>query len=248
VRLSPKGYWGPPTSSVDWCESNYRFSPYVAEFMNTLSSLAMITVGIVGLVRYRKTLERRFLVAFFAIAVVGLGSALFHATLRFELQMLDELPMLYLALVMVFILLELRPGRRYARWLPLALAAHGVLVTLLCALTRGRLQFFVFHLSFGSLEAVALFRLYLLYRATEIARVRRLFRLGVSSYLGAVALWFIDLRYCHFLSVTLPSFGIPNPELHAVWHVLVSFGFYLIVVLVAEARLAALRETAVVTS
>jgi dihydroceramidase len=241
VRFSPEGYWGPPTSSVDWCESNYRFSPYVAEFMNTLSSLAMVTVGIVGLVRYRKTLERRFLVAFFAIAVVGLGSALFHATLRFELQMLDELPMLYLALVMVFILLELRPGSRYGRWLPLALAAHGVLVTLLSALTRGRMQFVVFHLSFGSLEAFALFRVYLLYRATEIARVRRLFRLGMSSYLGAVAIWFIDLRYCHFLSVTLPSFGIPNPELHAVWHVLVSFGFYLLVVLVAEERLAALR-------
>jgi dihydroceramidase len=103
------------------------------------------------------------------------------------------------------------------------------------------MQFVVFHLSFGSLEAFALFRVYLLYRATEIARVRRLFRLGMSSYLGAVAIWFIDLRYCHFLSVTLPSYGIPNPELHAVWHVLVSFGFYLLVVLVAEERLAALR-------
>jgi dihydroceramidase len=241
VPSPPDGYWGRPTSSVDWCEANYRFTPYVAEFFNTLSSLAMITVGVIGLVRYRKTLETRFLVAFFAIAVVGLGSSLFHTTLRFELQMLDELPMLYLALVMVFILLELRPGTRYGRWLPWALAAHGVLVTLLSSLTRGRVQFFVFHLSFGSLEVLALYRVYLLYRSTESARIRRLFRLGVTSYVGAVGLWFIDLRYCHFLSVTLPSFGIPNPELHAVWHVLVSYGFYLIVVLVAEARLAALR-------
>jgi dihydroceramidase len=70
----------------------------------------------------------------------------------------------------------------------------------------------------------------------------------MSSYLGAVALWFIDLRYCHFLSVTLPSFGIPNPELHAVWHVLVSFGFYLLVALVAEARLAALHSSSAVAS
>jgi dihydroceramidase len=157
--------------------------------------------------------------------------------------MLDELPMLYLALVMVFILLELRPGSRYGRFLPIALVLHGVLVTALSALTRGRLQFFVFHLSFGSLEAFALFRVYLLYRSTTSARVRRLFRLGMSSYLGAVGLWFTDLEFCGFVSVTLPSFGIPNPELHAVWHVLVSFGFYLLVVLIAEERGAALRSS-----
>jgi len=241
MRNPPDGYWGPATSSVDWCEANYRFSPYVAELFNTLSSLAIVGVGILGLVRYRKKLETRFSLAFLAIATVGLGSALFHATLRFEHQMLDELPMLYLTLVMVFILLELRPERSHGRWLPLALAAHGILVTLLCSLTRGRLQFFVFHASFGSAEAFALYRVYLLYRASNRPRVRRLFRLGMSSYLGAVGLWFIDLRYCHFLSVTLPSFGIPNPELHAVWHVLVSFGFYLLVVLVAEERLEALR-------
>jgi dihydroceramidase len=236
----PDGIWGAPTSSVDWCEQNYRFSPYVCELFNTLSSLAMVTVGAVGFLRHRKTLETRFLLAFFAIAVVGLGSALFHATLRFELQMLDELPMLYLALIMVFILLELRPGRRYGRALPVALALHGVLVTALSALTRGRLQFFVFHVSFGSLEAFALFRVYLLYRASTNARVHRLFRLGMTSYLLAVALWFVDLEFCGFVSVTLPRFGVPNPELHAVWHVLVSFGFYLLVVLIAEERTAAL--------
>jgi dihydroceramidase len=236
----PDGIWGPPTSSVDWCEQNYRFSPYVCELFNTLSSLAMVTVGVVGFLRHRKTLETRFLLAFIAIAVVGLGSTLFHGTLRFELQMLDELPMLYLALIMVFILLELGPGRRYGRLLPVALALHGVLVTALSALTRGRLQFFVFHVSFGSLEAFALFRVYLLYRASTNPRVHRLFRLGMTSYLVAVLLWFVDLKFCDFVSVTLPRIGIPNPELHAVWHVLVSFGFYLLVVLIAEERTAAL--------
>ena len=26
------GYWGRPTATIDWCESNYEVTPYVAEF------------------------------------------------------------------------------------------------------------------------------------------------------------------------------------------------------------------------
>ena len=245
MRFPPEGYWGPPTSSVDWCEANYRFTPYVCELFNTLSSLAMVAVGVVGLVRYWKKVEWRFLVAFFAISLVGLGSALFHATLKYELQMLDELPMVYLALVMVFTLLEIQPGSRYGRRLPIALASYGALVTLVCAFARGRFQFWFFQMSFGLIEMFALYRVYLLYKASESARVRRLFRFGMGAYVLAVELWFVDIAFCGFVSRTLPSIGIPNPELHAVWHVLVSFGFYLLVVLVAEVRAAALRPSPV---
>jgi len=33
-----EGFWGNPTSNIDWCEDNYQLSPYVAEFWNALSS------------------------------------------------------------------------------------------------------------------------------------------------------------------------------------------------------------------
>ena len=35
--MTSSGVWGPPTSSVDWCETNYDWSQYVAEMFNTLS-------------------------------------------------------------------------------------------------------------------------------------------------------------------------------------------------------------------
>ncbi|KAI8393790.1 uncharacterized protein BYT42DRAFT_18851 [Radiomyces spectabilis] len=37
LDVEPVGYWGPITSSVDWCEKNYTHWYYVAEWWNTLS-------------------------------------------------------------------------------------------------------------------------------------------------------------------------------------------------------------------
>ncbi|XP_013916330.1 PREDICTED: alkaline ceramidase 3 [Thamnophis sirtalis] len=63
------GYWGPPTSTLDWCEENYVVSSYIAEFS------------------------------------VGLGSWCFHMTLKYEMQLLDELPMIYSCCVFVYCLI-----------------------------------------------------------------------------------------------------------------------------------------------
>ncbi len=236
------GYWGAPTATVDWCESNYAHSSYVCEWFNTLSSLALIVCGVAGVWLHRRLLERRFIMAFAAVGVVGLGSVAFHATLRRELQMLDELPMLYSALIMVFILVENRATRRFGPWFPALLVLHGALVTYLSSATRGALQFYLFHISFGSLELFALLRVAAIRRRSTSPVVRRLFAFGMSSYVGAVALWWVDLRFCELLAVKLPSLGLFNPQLHAVWHVLVSAGLYLLTLLVAYDRLGILGQ------
>src|SRR4051812_30474645 len=197
----------------------------------------MIAAGAIGLFMHRRVLERRFAAAFFAVSVVGLGSVAFHATLRRELQMMDELPMLYSALVMVFILLENRPRPRFGSWFPALLVAHGVLVSYLCASTRGALQFYLFHASFGSLELFALSRVYAIHRRSESPLIHRLFRLGMGSYVMAIVVWFADLKFCPTLSIVFPAHGVPNPQLHAVWHLMVSCGLYWLTLLIAYDRL-----------
>jgi dihydroceramidase len=231
------GLWGPPTSSVDWCEANYEHTRYVCEFYNTLSSAAMLLAGALGIWLHRQTLERRFLWAFFALAVVGVGSMAFHATLRFEFQMLDELPMLYTALVMLYIVLENARERRFGGWLPFALVAHGALVTSLSAFTRGALQFYLFQLSFASMEVFALYRVYAIYRGSGSHVVRKLFWIGMISYGLAILCWFVDLKACSVVGGLLPAHGIPNPQLHAWWHVLVSSGLYVLTLMLASHRL-----------
>ncbi len=230
------GFWGPVTSSVDWCESNYVHSFYVAELFNTISSLAMVTMGALGFWLHRRTLERRFLLAFALVALVGIGSVAFHGTLRFELQMLDELPMLYTVIVLVYALVEDEKQRKYGRWFPWALFAYGVVATYLCAFTRGQAQFLAFQLSFGSLELFSIYRAYRLFRRSTDPVVRRLFRRGIGLYAAALIAWFVDIRFCGFVSVTLPRLGFANPELHAVWHVVVSLGLYLLILQIAYER------------
>jgi len=236
------GFWGAPTSTIDWCESNYAITPYVAEFFNTVSSLAIVAVAVAGIVLHIRLLERRFLAAFAAVAVVGAGSAAFHATLRFGLQMLDELPMLYSALIMVYILTERRPKRRFGVWFPWLLCGHGLLITLLTSLTQGPVQFYSFHISFGTLELFALVRVFQISRSHAAAKARGVFWFGMCSYLIGIVVWLVDLRYCNLVSIILPQNGIPYLEFHSVWHVLVALGFYHLLVFLAYDRLVILGE------
>jgi hypothetical protein len=46
ASASVKGFWGQRTSSVNFCEDDYVVSYYVAEWYNTLSSLAIVFVAV----------------------------------------------------------------------------------------------------------------------------------------------------------------------------------------------------------
>ena len=136
AKENANGYWGKITSSVDWCEINYQVSSYICEFFNSFSSIAMVLVGILGYLLQKDLLETRFVVAMSMISLVGMGSFAFHATLKQPMQMLDEVPMLWDALSMLYILLEneAAPARSYGNWLPVVLVCYGVGTSLLVAL------------------------------------------------------------------------------------------------------------------
>jgi dihydroceramidase len=235
VPVDPVGFWGPPTASIDWCEQNYALLPWVCEAFNTFSSLAMVLAGALGL--SRQTFAPKVRAAFALLVLVGLGSIAFHATLRFGLQMLDELPMLYLVTWMAWILVENGPEPRLGRWFPAALVVYVLLATA-ATVQRGGAQFLAFHLSFGTLEILCLGRVTWLAQKPENAPVRRSFVLGLAAYAMGIGVWFMDLKACTLLSVTLPAHGIPNPQLHAWWHVLVSIGFFLLLRVVSFDRAA----------
>ena len=96
--------YGSITATLDWCEENL-FTPiwFIAEFWNTISNAGMIALGVYGAYRGKKDgLNLSNILVFVSLAVVGLGSTLFHATLLFESQLADELPMLWCDATVVY--------------------------------------------------------------------------------------------------------------------------------------------------
>ncbi|CCD25088.1 ceramidase NDAI_0E02710 [Naumovozyma dairenensis CBS 421] len=93
---SQSGFWGETTAIIDWCEENYVVSNYIAEWSNTLTNLGFVMAASYSIYcAYRNKLEKRFILIGLGFALVGVGSWLFHMTLKFHFQLLDELPMVY---------------------------------------------------------------------------------------------------------------------------------------------------------
>ena len=85
------GFWGPPTSAIDWCEDNYVRSHYVAEFHNTWTNTFFVGVAIAILNRcHRQGLPAHFKFGAGCMVLTGAFSGLFHATLWLSMQRLDE--------------------------------------------------------------------------------------------------------------------------------------------------------------
>ena len=83
-------------ANIKYCESidNYKFSDYIAEYFNTMSSLIFIFIGLYGLCK--KDLTFKYYFSEIIIIVVGVGSAIFHGNQSYLGEVLDEASMLLL--------------------------------------------------------------------------------------------------------------------------------------------------------
>ena len=80
------------SSPIRWCESKlgqmYLYSPYIVEFWNSITSLVFCLFAIFGYLQYKnKNKDNIPWVLFFSI---GITSFLFHSTMSFIGQFLDE--------------------------------------------------------------------------------------------------------------------------------------------------------------
>ncbi|KAI9222394.1 ceramidase [Blastocladiella britannica] len=117
-----------PDSLLNWCEFDYEVTWLIAEFFNTISNFWYMAFAVFGIYNaFRYHYETRFILAHVALFVVGFGSALFHGTLTYNAQLLDEVPMLFVAAIILYCCVSLQSPRP-PRWVPWTLLAY-VLVT-----------------------------------------------------------------------------------------------------------------------
>ncbi|CAG2114019.1 unnamed protein product [Medioppia subpectinata] len=164
---------------------------------------------------------------------------MFHMTLKYEMQLFDELPMLWGSLMLVYCILTLlypsidaSPTATAAT--KLALVAYGVVSTLAYLLLKTPL---LFQCSYGFLVTL------MLYLDICVAKYkpcdRRIFYWAAFFYYSGFALWNIDNIFCDKLSLLrqfLPAFLVPFTQLHALWHCLAGYGSYLHIVFTAHSR------------
>ncbi|KAL7930228.1 ceramidase [Trichoderma chlorosporum] len=230
-------FWGSQTSYLNFCEEDYIITRYIAEFINTLSSLVFVAYGIYGLLQLRsKHPDVSRLVPYFGLIGVGLCSAGYHMTLKYHTQMSDELSMHMLLTPLLFRLLSFKASPQRTRLLGIVLSTIFVVVMV----THMVMDEFLLHAtSFGL--GVYLLATYSLKKIQQIveprnkATLRNMALFGCANFGFGYFVWLIDRWVCNLLTETKHFVGLPLAfllELHGWWHIFTAIGGYIAVVVV----------------
>lgn len=241
----PTGYWGPITSTLLWCEEKYRWSRYVAEPINTVTNVFFIALSLYGFrVTLRERLPLRYAICHLGVALVGFGSAMFHGTLMYWTQLLDELPMIYTSAFLTYCVCETTKGYgkpRFRILLPTTLTLLVVWITVVYVSNGNP----VFHqVAYASIQLVSTIRvIYLLtspsssLNSTPTVRerkreIQKLYLFGAIIFLTGFAIWNIDNIFCYHLRQARKKVGYPWAVLlegHGWWHILTGWGAYCLI-------------------
>ncbi|KAI1793116.1 alkaline phytoceramidase [Ganoderma leucocontextum] len=242
--LAPHAFWGPVTATLDWCEVNYQFSRYIAEAANSFSNLFTIGLAAYGATQsVTEKLPPRYLVGYAGFALVGLGSFIFHATLLFEAQLMDELPMVYVASYCCAILFDTARGfdlrKSNASQLGAIFTVFNVLFTWSYYVSRNP----VYHqVVFATLMFTTTFRTVHLLRIGEVSKrlpqaqrstIARLFSSGAGTFAFGFLIWNLDNVFCSNITRWKQTVGWPAAFLlegHSWWHILTATGTYLMLI------------------
>ncbi|KAK0066444.1 alkaline ceramidase 3 [Biomphalaria pfeifferi] len=220
------GYWGKQTATVDWCEENYVVSSYIAEFWNTLSNAVIILAPLFMLiVGYQQNIERRFMYSFLAVTVIGTGSWLFHMTLKYSMQLMDEVPMLWGSTSFIYssLMVKSKPNEDNVL-VQLSLFSMCLFVTLMYLFINAPV---FLQVAYGLLNTVVIFSMVKTCLTMECDK--RIFLGGVGCYLIGFFFWNVDNIYCHHLKYLKDSQAASGMlfECHAWWHIFSGIGAYL---------------------
>lgn len=245
-----EGYWGDKTVTLNFCEEDYVISYYCAEFCNTLTNLLFIWLGLKGIRDcFKYGHPAIFVIAFIGYMIVGTGSTLFHATLKYPMQLVDELSMIYTTCLMCFATFSYRRSRAFSVVLGAALIGLAWFITARYYHTKDP----QFHQdAYAVLTAVVVFsNMWIMEKSVRPALEKRqqqrsaasgvptadtiikdmwiLVATGLTIFLGGFLIWNLDNVYCSTIRPWRHNMGLPWAvvlEGHAWWHLMTGIGAY----------------------
>ncbi|XP_054269156.1 alkaline ceramidase 3-like [Macrosteles quadrilineatus] len=226
------GYWGKQTATIDWCERNYEVSFYVAEWWNTISNLMIILPPLWGIVEvFNQGFEKRFIICNFLVFIVGVGSWCFHMTLLYEMQLFDELPMIYGSLFLLYCVYEApKPyNKHFFSNIPLFTFLFGFAI-LFTVMYLWWPQPLFQHASYGVIILWSWIKETQIVRQKKCKTCKRILIMSVAMFCFAFFIWNIDKALCSTLDNfrgRVPSGVGALTQLHAWWHGFAGYASYL---------------------
>ncbi|KAL7628185.1 alkaline ceramidase ydc1 [Parahypoxylon ruwenzoriense] len=237
------GFWGEKTSTLNFCEETVTNALFVW----------LGYKGIRGCIKYSH--PPIFFVTFAGYIVVGLGSTLFHATLKYPMQLIDELAMIYTTCFMCFATFSYGRSVRFSSCLGAGLVSLAWFITARYYKTKDP----QFHQdAYAVLTAVVvLSNVWIMERilrpalkGREVARgrahalklpttnevIRRMWIMvvaGLGIFLGGYLIWNLDNMYCGTIRKWRHQLGLPWAvvlEGHAWWHLMTGIGAYFYII------------------
>lgn len=248
------GFWGTPTSTIDWCEENYVITPYIAEWSNTLTNTGFVMLALYLLYSsWKNKLEMRFKLVCMGFGLVGIGSWLFHMTLQYHYQLLDELPMVYATCIPAWSIfceeIDLNtaktksPTRRKQWAVGLTIFLGANLLTLIYLIFKDPT---IHQVGYAVINAIVILFAYRL--TTQLVHDKRAqdnlhmaMKLGIAIFLSGYFVWQLDVHLCElWIHIRRSYLRLPLGlllELHGWWHLLTGLGVYFYIVYLEYLRI-----------
>jgi dihydroceramidase len=232
-------YWGPPTASSDFCEENYVITPYIGEFINTLTNLNYCLFCYHGLRTLQKQRRLTWMTASPHLGLLGVGvfSAGFHITMREWPQLADDLSMVFpTAFIFLRILrFEAADAKAANKRTMIFFAILAVIYTIHLNINNPHMHSITFGVGVH----------YIRYKTWELLsrrikddatrkHLKKMAVFGAVSFAFGFILWVIDQLGCRTLTGWKRAMGMPWSfvlEFHGWWHIFTGIGAYIFIVL-----------------
>ncbi|XP_074658291.1 alkaline ceramidase 3-like isoform X2 [Tubulanus polymorphus] len=206
---------------------------------NTISNLFYILPSLIAIsLAIRDKLETRFLACYLTMLLVGIGSWMFHMTLRYSSQLADEIPMLVLVSIFIYAMATTSSSRKEVNLV--------VLLGLLLSVSASAIVYMIirepliFQITFGVLAMLLIVMGRILFNQKHMQNIdKTLFYKAFILMLVAFCLWIIDTAACSKLrTLRTHIFPAVRPitQLHTCWHILSSYAGFTTIAFLVYAR------------